>query len=68
MCSTIRPSPGAHCFSLPQVRFFWKAPTSGSHHNFILCQLLTPSLRFGGSKCARLSAPFQGPTFLLCCK
>ena len=27
MCSTIRPLPGAHCFSFLQVRQFWKALT-----------------------------------------
>ena len=64
MWSTIRPLPRAHCFSFLQVRLFWKAPTSGSHHTFILGHGLTPSLRSGGSKCARLSAPpSRGPLF-----
>ena len=62
MCSTIRLVLGAHSFSLLQVRHFWKAPTNGSHHNCISRHLVTPKQRSGGSKCARLSAPFQGPT------
>ena len=37
-------------------------PTSSSHHNFILDHLLTPTQISGGSKCAQLSAPFQGPS------
>ena len=57
MCSTIRPCPGAHCFSFLQTRHFWKAPTISSHGNLILTYLLTPGMRFGGSKCAQLSAP-----------
>ena len=62
MCSTICALPRAHCFSVVQVRFFWKAPTNSSHQNFILGHLLTPGLISGGSKIALLSAPFQGPT------
>ena len=68
MCSTIRPLPGAHYFSFMQVRLFWKAPTSGCHQNFILGHLRTPTLRSSGSKCAALSAPFQGPTVSVSCK
>ena len=63
MCSTIRPRPGAHCVSFLQVRHFWKTLTSSSHQHFILGYLLTPSLRSGASKCARLSAPL--PTVLV---
>ena len=62
MCWTIRAPPGAHCFGFLQVRHFCKARTVGSHHNFILGHLLKPCLRSRGSKCARLSAAFQGPT------
>ena len=64
MWCTIRPLPGAHCFSVLQTRLVWKAPTSSSHQTFILGHLLTPGLRCGGSECARLSAPpFRGPLF-----
>ena len=62
MCSTIWPLPGAHRFNFLRKRHFWKARTSGSHQNFILGHLVTPTQRSKGSKCARLSAPFQGPT------
>ena len=65
MCLSIRPLRGAHCFSFLQINPFWEAPTSSSHRNFILGHLLTPSLTCGSSKCARLSAPFQGPTILV---
>ena len=68
MCSTIRPLPGALCFSLLQPRHFWKARTSGSHQNFIVGHLLAPTRRSGGSKCARLSTPFRGPTISASCK
>ena len=44
----------------PQVRQFCKAPTIGSHQNIIVTHLLTPTQRFEGSKCARLSAPLPG--------
>ena len=40
-CSTICPLPRAHCFSFWQKGLFLKAPTSSSHHNFILGHLLT---------------------------
>ena len=56
MCSQVRPRPGAHSFSFLQLWHFWKAPLASSHRNFILGYLLTPALRFGGSKCAPLSA------------
>ena len=49
---------GAHCFNLLQVRLFWKAPNSSSHHNFILGHLLTSRRICGGLKSALLSAPF----------
>ena len=68
MCSNIRPLPRAHLFTLLQVRLFWKAPTSLSHHNFIFGHLLTARLGSGGSKFAPLSAPFQGPTVSVSCK
>ena len=62
MCSTIRPLQGAPGFRFVQVRHFRKVPTTGSHQNIIVTQLLTPTQRFEGLKRARLSAPFQGPT------
>ena len=68
MCSTIRPLPVAHFFTLLQVRIFWKAATSSCKQTFILGHLLTPTQRSGGSKCGRLSAPFHGPTVLVSCK
>ena len=49
-------------FEFPEVRHFCKALTNGSHKSCILGHLLTPTQRSGGSKCAGLSAPLQGPT------
>ena len=43
MSSTIRPLPGAHIFSFLQKRYFWKAPTIGSHRSCILGHLVTPT-------------------------
>ena len=67
MCSTFCLGPGAHGFSFLQVRHFWKAPTSNAHQNFTLGYLLTPALRSVCSKCARKSAPVQGPTVSVLC-
>ena len=62
MYSTIRPCLGANYFSFLQTRQFWKGATNSSHQNLNLGYLLTPAQRSGGLKCARLSAPLQGPT------
>ena len=64
MCSTIRPCPGASYFSLLQTRHFWKALMSSSHQKLILGYLLSPSLRSGVLKCARLAALVRVPTIL----
>ena len=63
MCLTIRPNPGAHCFSFLQIGHFWEAPNSTPHHDFVLGYLLIPTLRSGGSKCAALFAASGGALF-----
>ena len=64
------PLQGAHCFSVLQIRHFWKPPTSSSHRNFFLGHLPTTGLRSGGSKNALLTPPppSHGPTVSVCCK
>ena len=55
------PPSRAPLFQFLANKVFLEAPTSSSHHNFILGHLLTPTQRSGGSKSAPLSAPFLGP-------
>ena len=68
MCSTIRSCRGAHYFNFLQTKHFCKAPTISFDLKFTLGYLLTPSLRFGRSECARPTAPVQGPTASISCK
>ena len=52
-----------------KTRIFVKPrPVPCSHYKLILGYLLTRGLRSEGSKCARLSAPIQGPTVSISCK
>ena len=62
MCLSIRPRPRAHCFSFVQTTHFWKSPTGSFHQDFTLGFARTVSRRSANLKCARLSAPVQGPT------
>ena len=68
MCSTIRPCLVAHCFSFLQARPFRKGQTEKSHAAFILGYFLLAARRPRGAKRAKLSAPVQGPTFVVSCK
>ena len=65
MCWTIGPLLGAHRFGFLQKRQFWKAPTSGFHHNFILGHLVTPTQDLEAPNVLDYLPPSRGPPFVL---
>ena len=63
-CSTIRPLLRAQFFGFPQVRHFWRAPTSGSRQNVILGPLRTAKHRDGEApNMLHYPPPSKGPMF-----
>ena len=58
--------PGAHRFSFPQKRFFWKAPPSGSHRTCIFWSFGHTDTEIWRLKMCftiYISAPSRGPLF-----
>ena len=68
MCWTIPHRTGALCFSFLQKKAFLESPDRWLSPQLYFRSFGIPTHRFGGSKCARLSAPFQGPIVSVSCK